>query len=165
MLVACVSRFWSEAASQKRRKNFEMITLHIPFERPTVKRTILKFFLRSLVRSWKKVFFTPALLFFMDVVFPTTPSTQLLIAVAFVPPLGPIIVGYRAVNSCSLVLGRASFCVAKRGTLAACLPGRWQWQVPHQLRQHARILPRTRPRGGHLEGLLGLKKAHLHCST
>ena len=60
--------------------------------------------------------FTPAFLFLIDVAFPTTPSTQLLFAVAFVPLLGPIIVGYRAVNSCSLVLGRASFCVAKRGT-------------------------------------------------
>ena len=35
------------------------------------------------------MFFTPAFLFFMDVVFPTTtPSTQLLFAVAFVQALG-----------------------------------------------------------------------------
>ena len=70
------------------------------------------------------VFHPSIFCFVIDVDFPTTPSTQLLFAVAFVPPLGPIIVGYRAVNSSSLVLGRASLCVAKRSTLAARIPGR-----------------------------------------
>ncbi len=43
----------------------------------------------------------------------------------------------------------------------ARIPGRWQRQVPHQLRQHARMLLKTRPRGGHLVGVLGLQKTHL----
>ena len=85
---ALLSRCRTKTRPLKRRKNLEMRKLHIVFKRPTVKRTILKLFSFSVLRSWQRVLFTRVFLFFMDVVFPTTPSTQLLFAVAFVQALG-----------------------------------------------------------------------------
>ena len=70
--------------------------MQIAFKHPLVKRTILKFVSFSVLRSWKRVLFTRVFLFFMNVVFPTTPSTQLPLVLAFVHAPRPIIVHIRA---------------------------------------------------------------------
>ena len=81
----------NSATKKKKKKKIEMRKLHITVKRLHVKRTILKLFLRSLVRSTKRVFFIHSFSSFMDVFLGTIHPAQLTFLVAFVEPLGPII--------------------------------------------------------------------------